>query len=54
MFDPEAEDEKYYTDCNDALNDNEIVGCVTTEPTYDDDYVWVDFNNPRLDAIQAG
>ena len=55
MFDPEAEEEKYYADCNAALIDNEIVGCVTVKPTYeDDDYEWVDFNDPRFDDIKAG
>ena len=33
MFHPEAEEEKYYADCNDTFNDNKIVGCVTAEPT---------------------
>ena len=33
LFDPKAEEEKYYVDCNEVLNDNEIVGCITTEPT---------------------
>ena len=36
-FDPETEEERYYTDCNEALNNNKIVGCVTTEPMYEDD-----------------
>ena len=39
-FDSKAKEEKYYADCNEVLNDNEIVGCVSAEPTYeDDDYV---------------
>ena len=37
MFNPEAEEENYYADCNNAHNNNTIVGCVTAEPTYDDD-----------------
>ena len=55
MFDPKTDEEKYYADCNDAFNDNEIVGCVSAESTYDDDdYVWVDYNDPRFDDIRAG
>ena len=54
MFDPEAEQEKYYADCNVALVDNEIVGYVTVQPTYqDEDYDWVDFNYSRFDDIKA-
>ena len=37
LFDPETEEEKQYTDYNEAINDNEIVGCVAVESTYDDD-----------------
>ena len=54
-FDPETEEEKYYANCNATLNDNEIVRCVTVEPTYkEDDYEWVDFNDSRFDDIKAG
>ena len=52
-FDPEAEGENYYADCDEAFNDNEIVGCVAKEPTYEeDDYVRVDQTNPRFDNIE--
>ena len=55
MFDPEAEEEKYYADCNAALIDNEIVGCVTVKPTYEDSvYDWMDFNDSRIDDISPG
>ena len=54
-FDPKAEEERYYADCDEALNDNEIVGCVAAEPTYeDDDYVGGDHINPMFDDIQKG
>ena len=54
-FDPKVEEEKYYADCNATLIDDEIVGCVTVEPTYeDDDYDWVYFNDSRFDDIKAG
>ena len=36
-FDPEAEEEKYYADCDETFNDSEIVGCVAREPTYEED-----------------
>ena len=46
-FDPEAEEEKYYDDCNEALNDNVIVWCVAAEPRYgDDDYIPIDHTDP--------
>ena len=55
LFDPKAKEEKYFANCRNAFNDNEIVGCITAKPTYDDgDYVWVDFNDPKFDDIQAG
>ena len=54
-FNPEAEEEQYYADYNKALNNNEIVWCVTAELTYkDDDYIWVDFTDPMFDDVQAG
>ena len=55
LFDLKAEEEKYYAGCREALNDNEIVGCVTLESTYEDyHYEWVDFNDPRFDDVQVG
>ena len=55
MFDPKAQQKKYYANCNAVLNDNKIVRCLTAEPIYeDDDYVCVDFNDPMIDDIWAG
>ena len=55
MFDPKAEEEKYYANCNATLIDNEIFECITVEPTYeDDDYDWVDINDSRFDDIKVG
>ena len=46
-FDPKAEEEKYYADCNEDLNDNTIIGCVVVEPTYrDDGYKHINHTNP--------
>ena len=36
MFDPKAEEGKYYADFNTALIDNEIIEYVTTDPMYED------------------
>ena len=53
-FDPEAEEEKYYADCNEAINDNEIVRCVAAEPTYaDDEYDHVNHTNARFNGCRA-
>ena len=55
LFDPEAEEEKYYADCNEALNNNEIIGSVTVEPTCaDDDYIHVNHTDPKFDNCRAG
>ena len=49
-FNPEAEEGTYYADCDEALNDNKIVGWVAVETTYDDDdCVFVDHTNPIFD-----
>ena len=54
-YDPEAEEKRQYADYQEALNDTEIVGCVTTEPTYEnDDYVHVPHTDSRFDACAAG
>ena len=54
-FDPEAEEERYYADCNEALNDNKIVGCVALEPTYEEDnYIRVNHTDSMFDDIQKG
>ena len=54
-FDPEAEEERQYADYQDALNDTEIVGCVTAVVTYeDDDYNHVPHTDSRFDACAAG
>ena len=53
-IDPKAKEERYYTDCNEALNDNEIIGCVAAEPTYeDDDYVFFDHTDPIFDNCHS-
>ena len=52
-FDLKAEEEKYCDECNEALNDNKIVGCVVAEPTYEaDDYKTVDHTYPLYDDCQ--
>ena len=54
-FDPKAEEERNYADYQEALNDNEIVGCVTAEPTYEeDDYNHIPHTDPRFDDVRAG
>ena len=54
-FDPEAEEERNYEDYQEALNDNEIVGCVTAEPTYEEDnYIHIPHIDPRFDDVRAG
>ena len=54
LFDPEAEKEKQYADYDEAINDTEIVGCVSIEPTYeDDDYIHEDHNDSTFDGCRA-
>ena len=54
-FDPKAEGERDYADYQAALNDNEIVGCVTAEPTYEEDnYIHILHTDPRFDNVRAG
>ena len=50
-FDPKAEEERYYDDYNEALNDIKTVGCVVVEPMYeDDDYKHIDHTDPFFDG----
>ena len=50
-FDPKAEKEKYCDECDKALNDNKIVGCVVAKLTYeDDDYKYIDHTDPIFDG----
>ena len=54
LFDPEAKEEKQYADYDEAINDTEIVGCVATESTHeDDDYDHEDSNNPKCDDCRS-
>ena len=50
LFDPETEEERQYPNYDEAINDTEIVGCVASEPSYeDDDYAHVDHTDPKFD-----
>ena len=54
LFDPEAEEERQYADYDEAINDNEIVGCMAVEPSYeDDDYTHEDRTDPKFDDCRA-
>ena len=44
-----------YADYEEALNDTEIVGCVTVEPTYEeDDSDHIPHTYPRFERVQTG
>ena len=54
LFNPEAEEERQYADYEEAINDTEIVGCVTSEPSYnDDDYAHEDHTDSKFDDCRA-
>ena len=54
-YDPEAEEERQYTDFEETLKDTEIVRCVMVEPIYEeDDYVHIPHTHPRFDVVGAG
>ena len=54
MLDLEAKEEKQYADYNEAINVNEIVGCVAVEPTYeDDDYIHEDHQDLKFDDCRT-
>ena len=53
MFDPDADEEEYYNECDRAF-DNEIVGAMLAqiEPSYeDDDYDFIDHNHEKFKPI---
>ena len=53
MFDPDADEEEHYNECDHAF-DNEIVGAVMaqTEPSYeDDDCGFINHNDERFKPI---
>ena len=53
MFNPDADKEEYYNECDRAF-DNEIVGAVMaqTEPSHVDvDYDFIDHNDERFNPI---
>ena len=44
-----------YADYEEALNDSEIVGCVTVEPTYEEDnYDHISHTHPIFEEVQTG
>ena len=51
-FNPKANEEEYCNECDEALNDNEIIGGAVAEPTYDDDeYKQIDHKDIIYDGI---
>ena len=54
-YDPQDEDEKVYADYEEAINDSEIVGCVTVEPTYvEDGYNHILHTHSMFEEIRTG
>ena len=54
-YDPQEEDDVVYADFEEAMNNSEIVGCVTTERTYEeDDYDHVPHTHKKFDGVRDG
>ena len=54
-YDPQDEEEEVYADFEEAMNNSEIVGCVTEEPTYaEDDYIHIPHTHQMFDEIKEG
>ena len=54
-YDPQEEDDVVYADFEEAMNNSEIVGCVTTERTYEeDDYDHIPHTHKKFDEVREG
>ena len=54
-YDPQDEKDEVYADFEEAMNNSEIVGCVTVEPTYaEDDYIYIPHTDEKFDEIREG